>query len=368
MSKKIIIAPDSFKGSLSSLRVCEIIKDVLCEKCPDSEILCLPIADGGEGTTDAYLNIFGGERITVPVKSPLFRDIHASYAMLPNKTAVIETAAASGLTLESKNNALLATTYGTGQLIFHAFKSGAKRIILGLGGSATTDGGAGCMTALGARFLDESGKDIPRGGIGLEKLKSIDLSAIDSELLNLHFTALCDVENPLCGKNGAAFVFARQKGASDSEIIRLDNALQNLAQVSKKYTCKDFSAEHGAGAAGGMGFAMTAFLGARLQGGADCILDAVNFEHEAASADIVITGEGKMDSQSFMGKVPFAVAKRCKDVKVIAVVGILDTSIEEVRKHGISQIFETNPNHEPFEKILLTAERDLAETVKKIKI
>lgn len=366
--KKVIIAPDSFKGTLSAAEVCDIISGVLCEKYTNCEIVCIPIADGGEGTVEAYQSIFGGEKIYAKVKSPLSNNIEAFYVMLPDGTAVIEMAAASGITIEKKNNALKASTYGTGQLILDALQKGAKKIILGLGGSATTDGGVGCVMALGGKFIDKNGNDIPLGGIGLESLEKIDLSGLDKRIKETNLTVLCDVTNPLYGKNGAAFVYSRQKGANDEDIIRLDNALQNLARVSNQVLGKDYSSVSGAGAAGGMGFAVSAFLGGRLQSGIDCILEAADFEEKAKTADLVITGEGKMDMQSLMGKAPFGVAKRSSGTKVIAVVGLLDADREKAKELGISEIIETNFLHLPFEEIKDSAREDLIKAASKIEI
>ncbi len=366
--KKIIIAPDSFKGTLSANEVCDIIGDALKEKYREIEIEKIPIADGGEGTCEAYLKILGGEKVYASVKSPLMHDIIACYVMLGDRTAVIEMASASGITVEKENNALISSSFGTGQLILSALENGAKRIILGLGGSATTDGGAGCITALGGKFLDKNGEAIPYGGIGLEKLAQIDLSEIDRRIFKTELTVLCDVKNPLYGKNGSAFVFAKQKGASDSEIVLLDRALQNLAEVSEKTLGKDYSSLEGTGAAGGMGFAVSAFLGGKLQSGIDCILDTAKFEEKAKTADLIITGEGKMDSQSLMGKAPFGVAKRSGKTKVIAVVGLLEADREQAKKLGIEEVFETNELHLPFEEIKGRAKEDLKITAKKINL
>ena len=363
---KVIIAPDSFKGTLSAFEVCSIISETLKEKYPDCETVCIPIADGGEGTVEAYQSIFGGKRIKETVKSPLLKDVEAYYVMLPDNTAVIEMAAASGITIEKENNALLASTYGTGQLILSALENGAKKIILGLGGSATTDGGAGLVTALGGRFFDRNGDEIPLGGVGLEKLEKIDLSGLDKRLFETDLTILCVVTNPLYGENGAAFVYSRQKGASDEEIVRLDNALRNLAKISEATLGKDYSFLSGAGAAGGMGFAVSAFLGGKLQSGIDCILEAANFEEKAKTADLVITGEGKMDIQSLMGKAPFGVSKRSGKTKVIAVVGLLEADEEKVMELGISEVIETNVLHLPFEEIKNRAKEDLKKAARKI--
>ncbi len=365
---KIIISPDSFKGTLSSVSVCDIIGGVLKEKYPEAEIVKIPIADGGEGTSEAYLHIFGGEKITVKAESPLGQTIDASYALLSDKTAVIETAAASGISIEKQNNPLLSSTYGTGQLVLDALNKGAERILLGLGGSATTDGGTGFLSALGVRFLRSDGSFVPRGGIGLAELDRIDLSGLDERLQSIPLTVLCDVKNPLFGETGAAFVFAPQKGADESQVQLLDNGLRKLAEVTERTLGKDFSSLPGAGAAGGMGFASAAFLGATLQSGIDCILDAADFEKLSENADLVITGEGKMDSQSLFGKAPFGVAKRSRAKKTIAVVGVLEADKEEARRLSIEEVIETNPLHLPFDEIKGRAEEMLISAAKKITV
>ena len=363
---KIVIAPDSFKGTLSSVVVCDIIGSVLKEKYPEAEIIKIPIADGGEGTSEAYLHIFGGEAVTVKAESPLGNSIDAAYALLKDKTAVIETAAASGISIEKENNALRASTYGTGQLVLDALNRGAKRIILGLGGSATTDGGTGFLSALGARFLKADGSVISRGGAGLDQLEKIDLSGLDKRLQSTPLTVLCDVTNPLTGVEGAAFVFSPQKGADEEQVKILDAGLRKLAKVSARTLGRDFSSFPGAGAAGGMGFASAAFLGAGLQSGIDCILDAANFESLSENADLVITGEGKMDSQSLCGKAPFGVAKRSRAKKNIAVVGLFEADEAEVKRLSIEEVIETNPFHMPFEEIKDKAKTMLTDAAKKI--
>lgn len=366
--KNIIIAPDSFKGTLSSLEVCNIISDTIKEKYPHYITNLIPIADGGEGTCEAYLSIFGGKKVYLKAESPLGRDIDVWYALLPDGTAVIETAAASGITIEKENNALLASTYGTGQIILHALKSGAKKLILGLGGSATTDGGTGLLSALGVKFTDGDGTGVKKGGKHLCEIRNIDLSGLSEEAANAEITVLCDVKNPLYGKYGAAYVYAPQKGASDEEVVLLDKGLRNFANVSETALGKDFSSYEGTGAAGGTGFALVAFLNAKLKSGIDTVLDEALFEEKAEAADLVITGEGKMDEQSFMGKVPFGVASRSGKTKVIAVVGIFEGDREKARKKGISEVYETNLLHKPFEEIRASAKEDLINTIKNIEI
>lgn len=364
--KKVIVACDSFKGTMSSVRVFEIIKEVLTSKHNDTEVTGVPMADGGEGTVEAFLCALGGEMKHTTVKSPLMRDIEGFYGVLPDGTAVIELAAASGITIEKEPDALNASTYGTGQLILDAVKNGAKRVILGIGGSATTDGGIGCAAALGAKFLDKNGSTVPLSGKGLLQIEEIDLSGIPQIIKEAEITVLCDVDNPLYGKNGAAYVYSPQKGADEKTVEYLDSGLRNLAEKTEKALGRDFSKVQGAGAAGGIGFGMISFFSASLVSGSECILSMTAFERKAKEADLVITGEGKMDFQSVMGKVPFAVAKKSGNTKVIAVVGLNEADIEDIRRNGISEVYETNPLHLPFSEIRHRAEEMLKETAEKI--
>lgn len=364
--KKVIVACDSFKGTMSSVRVYEVIKDVLTKKYSSIEVMGIPMADGGEGTVEAFLCALGGKMKKVTVKSPLMRDIEGFYGVLPDGTAVIELAAASGITIEKEKDAVNTTTYGTGQLIMNAIESGAKKVILGIGGSATTDGGMGCAAALGAKFLDKNGNPVPLCGKGLSLVHKIDLSGIPQKVKNAEITVLCDVDNPLYGENGAAYVYSPQKGADEETVDFLDKGLMNLARVTEKALGKDYSQVKGAGAAGGLGFGMISFLSSRLISGSECILTMTDFERKAKEADLVITGEGKMDFQSLMGKVPFAVAQKSKGTKVIAVVGLNEADIDDIKRNGISEVYETNSLHLPFSEIKERAEEMLRETVQKI--
>lgn len=364
--KKVIIAPDSFKGTLSSIDVCSIVSDELKSRYNDIEVIEIPVADGGEGTVDAFLHSLGGEKVYCQVKSPLGNDINAYYGILSDGTAVIEMAQASGISIEKKNNALKASTYGTGQLVSHSLDRGCRKILIGIGGSATTDGGIGAVTALGGRFLNKAGESVPVGGEGLPEIQTVDLSELDERLKKCEITVLCDVKNPLYGKHGAAYVYSPQKGADEADTVFLDNGLKNLAKVTEKALNKDFSAVEGAGAAGGLGFGLVAFLGARLMRGIDCVLLTTGFKEKAKDADLIITGEGKMDFQSLMGKVPFGIAKDSGGNRVIALVGVSDIDKSEAEKHGISEIIETNPEHLSFEKIKNRAELMLRVACKKI--
>ena len=366
--KKIVIAPDSFKGTLSATEVCSVLSGCLKERYPDIEMIQIPVADGGEGTVEALLTAMGGEKIYCTVKSPLGSDITAYYGLLPDGTAVIEMAQASGITIEKENNALRASSYGTGQLILDAVNKGARDILIGIGGSATTDGGIGTVAALGGRFLDANKREVPLCGNGLSLIEKIDISGLDKRLRECNITVLCDVVNPLYGEKGAAFVFAPQKGASSDDIILLDDGLRNLARVSESTLGKDYSLCEGAGAAGGLGFALIAFLGARLTKGIEYILEKTDFTEKIQNADLIITGEGKLDIQSLMGKVPFFVAEKSKGKRVLALVGVSEVTTEEAQKNGISEIVETNPLHLPFEEIKTSAKQMLIEASKNILI
>ena len=349
--KRVVIAPDSFKGTLSSTEVCTIVSTELKKKYPDLEAISIPVADGGEGTVEALLTAIGGEKIYCTVKSPLGKDISAYYGILPDGTAVIETAQASGITIEKENNALKSSTYGTGQLILDALNKNVTSILIGIGGSATTDGGTGALAALGAVFTDKNGNILHPCGESLSLIENADISHLDKRLSTTDITVLCDVVNPLYGKNGAAYVFSPQKGATQKEVQLLDEGLRHLAAISQDILGKDYSNTEGAGAAGGLGFALIAFLGARLRKGIEYILEKTAFSEKAKAADLIITGEGKLDRQSLMGKVPFCVAQKSEGKKVIAIVGVSEVSADEAKEKGISLIIETNPLHLPFEEI-----------------
>ena len=364
--KKVVIAPDSFKGTLSATEVCSIVSNELKKRYPDLETVSIPVADGGEGTVEALLTAMGGEKIYCTVRSPLGRDITAYYGILPDGTAVIEMAQASGITIEKENNALRSSTYGTGQIILDALNKNIRSILIGIGGSATTDGGIGALAALGADFTDSEGKEIPLCGEGLSLIEAIDLSDLDKRLEATDITVLCDVVNPLYGENGAAYVFSPQKGATASDVLILDKGLRNLARVSAYTLGKDYSLCEGAGAAGGLGFGLIAFLGARLRKGIEYILEKTDFTEKTKDADLVITGEGKLDRQSLMGKVPFFVAEKSKGRKVLAIAGISEISSGEAEVKGISQIIETNPLHLPFEEIKSNAEQMLVAAAENI--
>lgn len=356
---KIVIAPDSFKGTLSALEVCKIIKTAFSKVIPNAEILTVPIADGGEGTLDSFETSAGGERRTVKVASPLFRSINADYLVLGNNTAIIETAQASGLSLvKGEENPMNTTTYGTGELVLHALNSGCKNILIGLGGSATNDGGIGCLSALGIKFLDKDGKEIPLTGGGLAKLDKIDVSDLSDKIPNASITLLCDVDNPFCGENGASYVFAPQKGATPEQVKLLDENLRHLANIVKRDFDFSLADLPSAGAAGGLGGGLMAFTHAECCSGADKILETVNFKDMIKNADLIITGEGCLDSQTARGKVISKVLAHAAGIPCIAIVGIQT----ETTSLPLNAVYETNSGHLPFEEIVKTCREDLYNT------
>ena len=364
--KKVVIAVDSFKGTMSSIEVCSRIETGFKAILPEIETVKVPIADGGEGTVDTFLTALGGEKIKVTVKDPLFREVESFYGILPDqKTAVIEMAAASGLPLvEEEKNPRLTSTYGTGELMLDALQRGCNKLIIGIGGSATNDGGIGMAAALGVKFLDQEGNPIALNGEGLGQLRRIDVSEKDPRIDRCQVLVACDVDNPLYGEHGAAYVFAPQKGADQAMVEDLDQNLQNYAAVLQKDLGLSVQEIAGAGAAGGLGAGLVAFTPAQLKPGIEIILDAVSFSAIIADADLIITGEGKIDGQSLRGKVPIGIADRAKNsgVPVIAIVGDVGDGLEAIYQRGISAIFSTNRVAVPFSEARLRAHKDLVET------
>jgi len=339
---KIVIAPDSFKGSLTSIQACKIIEKGILEIFKDAELIKIPVADGGEGSVEAIASATDCELINEIVTAPLGNKVRASYAILPNKTAFIEMASASGLLLvgEGELDPLKTTTYGTGELIRSALEHGCRKIIVGLGGSATNDCGIGMAQALGYRFKDANGKELGFGGGALDRLESIDLSHADSRINGCVFIAACDVRNPLCGENGASVIYGPQKGATPEMVRILDNNLLHFAQVIKSALETDIAEEPGAGAAGGLGGGLMSFCKATIQSGIDIVLDLMDFDKKLSHADLVITGEGRMDRQTAFGKVPVGIAKRTKPAKipVIAFTGGIGNGADELYELGIGAI------------------------------
>lgn len=365
--KRFIIAPDSFKGTMSSTKICGIMEEVLLHHFPGAEVRKLPVADGGEGTVECFKEAVGGTEVTLKVCGPYFEEVEASYVVLPDgTTAVIELAAAAGLPLVGENkNPLRTTTYGVGQMIKHALQNGCTDIVLGLGGSSTNDGGAGMAAALGIKFFDENGEAyIPVGGT-LNKIKHIDISERLKELDACKVTAMCDVDNPLFGVNGAAYIFGPQKGADEKMVVELDNDLKYLADLLQTQLHIDVAQMSGAGAAGGAGAGVVAFLGGELKPGIETVLDVIEFDTLLDNADIVFTGEGKIDTQSLRGKVVTGIAKRAKrkGVPVVAVVGDIGDGIDEVYELGVTAVVCINRSVLPLEEVLNRSESNLRETM-----
>lgn len=336
---KVIIATDSFKGSCSSLEAAAAIERGILRAAPSAQTVCLPVADGGEGTVRAMISS-GGQIVRAPAHDPLGRPISAEYGILPDGTAIIETAAASGLTLlqSAERDVLRASSYGTGELIRHALMHGAGRIILALGGSATIDGGLGLLQALGVSFTDAAGAELGAGPAALSQLHSIDVSGLLPEATRCSFVAACDVRNPLLGPQGAAAVFGPQKGAAPAQIKTIDAALSHYAAILSSSLGRDVSSSEGAGAAGGIGFAMLAFFHAAFRPGIDIVLDSLHFDAALADADLVITGEGRIDAQSAYGKVPAGVARRTKSLRnipVIAIGGTVERDADTLYSRGV---------------------------------
>ncbi|MCL7747967.1 glycerate kinase [Halalkalibacter alkaliphilus] len=355
--KKIVIAPDSFKESLTALEAANAIEEGLKEVLPDCEFVKVPMADGGEGTVQSLVDATGGQIEHATVTGPLGDKVKGFYGLLGDgKTAVIEMAAASGLELipRKKRDPMIATTFGTGELISIALDKGVERIIIGIGGSATNDGGAGMVQALGGKLVDQDGVDIPFGGAGLAKLERIDLSTLDIRLANVKVDVACDVDNPLIGPKGASAIYGPQKGATPEQIELLDANLAHYASVIKRDVGKDIQDVPGAGAAGGLGAGLLAFLPAKLKRGGDLVIEATKLEEAVRDADLVITGEGGINHQTIHGKTPICVANTAKkyDVPVIALAGSLTNDYTNVYDHGIDAIFSIVPGAVTLEEAL----------------
>ena len=346
MSKYILI-PDSFKGSLSSGEICGILGREIRTLEPEAEICSIPVADGGEGTVDAFLAALGGEKIPVSCRDPYGRAITACYGLLPDGgTAVVEMAAAAGLPLVGDDRRVAdATTYGVGQLMAHALERGAKRIVLGLGGSATNDGGCGAAAALGAEFLDVKGQAfVPTGGT-LTQIAHIRMKGLRETLAGAEVTVMCDIDNPLCGPAGAAAVFGPQKGADAAMVARMDAGLRHLAETLEKDVGMEVLTLAGGGSAGGFGAGAAAFFGGQLRMGIDVVLDLTDFDRKCRGASLVITGEGHLDSQSLRGKTVVGVARRARalGVPAAALVGGCETALDAVYAEGVSGVFPIHP-------------------------
>ena len=333
---KVIIAPDSYKGTLSAKQAADIISQEVSAAFPNCSIVKMPIADGGEGSVDTIISAIGGETYSVQALSPDNRIIPAYFGITANGTAVIEMAQSSGLTKQNGLHPMTADTYGFGQLILAALDRGAADFILCIGGSATTDGGCGMAAAIGVRFLDSMGNSfVPCGGT-LAEISKIDVSRIDKRISESRFTVMCDVENPLYGTSGAAHIYGPQKGASTEQVAVLDAGLRHLGDVLSKLFDKDYASVSGAGAAGGLGAGCMAFLGASLMRGSDAILELCGFSGHIAESDLIITGEGKLDDQSFNGKVLSGILRDAGGVHVCSICGICECDEAMLRRYGIS--------------------------------
>lgn len=340
----ILIAIDSFKGSISSEEASKAISSGILHVYPEANIKSIPLADGGEGTVNALIHTLGGRFVEKEVHGPLGEKVRATYGIIKDgKTAIIEVASACGLTLvhEEKRNALRASSYGVGELITDALDKGCRKFIIGLGGSATTDGGVGMLKALGFEFLDSSGQEIGPGGMELQKIEHIHKEKAHPLIEKSEFLIACDVHNYLYGNEGAAHVFGPQKGASQKEVEILDKGLRHFANKTKNILGIDIHQIEGAGAAGGLGAAFSGYLKGSLQSGIDIILDLANIETYLNQTDFVITGEGKLDGQTALGKAPFGVAKRAKKygVPVIALAGGISGDVSHLNNEGITACF-----------------------------
>ncbi|MEW6998842.1 glycerate kinase [Colwelliaceae bacterium BS250] len=368
---KIVIAPDSFKESLSALDVATAIETGFKKIFPNAVYIKLPMADGGEGTVQAMVDATGGSIVEMMVTAPLHNQVLGFYGILGDgKTAVIEMAAASGLHLitREQRNPLIACSFGTGELINHAVNCGIEHIIIGLGGSATNDGGTGMLTALGVKFLDADDNELAPGGGSLVKLNKIDLSQLNPALRKVNFSVACDVDNPLCGPMGASTIFGPQKGASAEMVKQLDISLQTLGEHLEAISNKDILNAPGAGAAGGMGASLLACLNAKLTPGIDIITTTLKLADHVKDADLVITGEGRIDSQTVFGKTPIGVAKIAKqhNCKVIALAGSLAADYDVVHQHGIDAAFSILPRLMTLDEALDSATENLIVTARNI--
>jgi len=341
---RVVVAIDSFKGSLSSIEAGNAVKEAICRLDKNAEVLVKPLADGGEGTVDALASGLDSKIIEIWVNGPLMTNVKAKYCILKSSnTAVIEMAAAAGITLVSgdEKNPLHTTTYGVGELIKDAINRGCRHFIIGIGGSATNDGGVGMLSALGVQFLDKDNQPIALGAQGLKELCKISTENIISELKECTFSIACDVKNPLCGENGCSRIFAPQKGATPDMIDLMDAWLNNYAEITKSVSDKGDKDFEGAGAAGGLGFAFLAYTNASLKSGIDIVLEEIKLEEKIRLADVVVTGEGRLDSQTVMGKAPIGVAKLAKKYgkKVIAFSGCATDDADICNEHGIDAFF-----------------------------
>jgi len=357
---KFLFASDSFKGTLSCEKTAELLTKAAKQVFPQCSCTGVPVADGGEGTADAVLSAMGGSKVMLEVHDPLMRSLQASYGRIDENRAIIEMAAASGLPLltEAEHNPAATTSYGTGELIAAALQAGCKDITIAIGGSATNDGGMGCMCALGVRFLDKNGQELTGVGENLKKVSHIDTSGMLPQVKEASFTVICDVTNPLCGKNGATYTYGPQKGGTPQLLDGLEEGMCNYRDVIIKEFGINLDELSGAGAAGGLGGALAVFLKARMKPGSETVLDLIEFDSRLRDVSMVITGEGRLDWQSCFGKVVQGVGLRCKKrgVPAVALVGSTGTGAEQMLQHGITAIVKTAPDDMPVSQALARAE------------
>lgn len=367
---KIVIAPDSYKGSVSAVAVADAMERGVRKVFPNAEVVKIPIADGGEGTVETMIEASGGTWVEETVVGPLGEPVKAGWGIMGDgETGVIEMAAASGLPLVGdRKNPLITTTYGTGELILSALNRGLKRIIIGIGGSATNDGGVGMARALGVRFLDADGKELANGGGALADLASIDVSGIDKRLYGMTLLVACDVDNPLCGPNGASYAYGPQKGATPEMVEALDAALANYAAIAEKTLGKSVKDTPGAGAAGGLGAGLMLFTQTELRPGIDIILEVNEFDQALRGASLMLTGEGQTDFQTARGKAPVGAAKWAKkyDIPVVCISGGLGKGADEVLAHGIDALASIAPRPISLEDCIAQGEQLLEEATERI--
>ncbi len=371
---KIVIAPDSYKESLSAMEVASTIEQGFRQVLPHATYIKLPVADGGEGTVQSMIDATNGHLVKLNVTGPLNQQVAAHYGILGDrssqhhhdKTAVIEMASASGLhhVAIDERNPLITTSYGTGELIVNALDSGINHIIIGLGGSATNDGGVGMLQALGVKFLDKNGTEINFGGAALSTIDTIDISGLHPKLQDCTIEVACDVNNPLCGEQGASAIFGPQKGATPEMVKQLDQALSHFADKTLTTGISECRNQAGAGAAGGMGYAVLAYLNANLRPGINIVMETVELASKLVDADLVITGEGRLDSQTLMGKTPMGVAKEANKlgIPVIAIAGCVSDDANVLLEHGFKAIFSVTPRAMELKQVLASAKHNLLST------
>ncbi len=358
---KLLFASDSFKGSLTSEMTIKLLSEAAGEIFENPECSGVPVADGGEGTTDAVIKAVGGEKLYADVHGPLFEQVKASYGKLSETSAILEMAEASGLPMvpEDKRNPLNTTTFGTGELLKDALDRGFREISIAIGGSATNDGGIGAMRALGAKFLDKDGNELEGAGKDLAKIADIDVSGLDARLKETKITVMCDVTNPLCGPDGATFTFGKQKGGTPEILEELEKGMQNYRDIIIRKFGINPDEVAGAGAAGGLGTALKVFLNGDMKSGIETVLDLIDFDGRLEGVDLVVTGEGRTDWQSCFGKVMQGVGDRCKakGIPAIALVGGLGDGAEKIFEHGIYSLMTTVDGPMELSKALSDAER-----------